>query len=396
MVPRTPIAPLSLSTTSGESLGAASGSEDEPATDVRDVGEAAAIVEPPELERPSAVPELEQDKEESFGDSLLSSVPPDDTTTVVAVSNDGFVTPRRSVHAASRPSPLLDRSSGSVLFPAWLEEHGLVSSTHNRFDWSESGDEDEFPDLSDWKGTSHLQATGLDDMIGTAEANRALARNMRGVRRVLPDWTDNESSGDDMNKANGIQVRCRHRSINGRYKRPKRPSRAPSPFILHANGLRPDDVGEPSQTDAPEDATDSQIPYGLKGKWRADDGADTEDDSTQRAQVQIDEQVARVLQQRLREEDRLAERLQEVNGRLTERVRELESREHESRSKTVESAGLGGRFARASSKLPAQSSMKRALAGYPDDSAHLMDLANRLLIARLAIETFELTRKLVS
>ncbi|KAF7974734.1 hypothetical protein HWV62_11411 [Athelia sp. TMB] len=390
----------------------------EPAVETLSLVEAVAHVERVALERSSPALELEQDKEES-GSKMSVDLLDDGDRDVVRqqdVDNDGFVTPTRSARVDDTATSHNSSVSGSSIFPEWFREPMPIDNPINQFDWGNSTDEDELPDISNWQADAQVRQTqqSIADVFGSAESNDILNKRMMQISKVRADHTENESSDDDHTSSNSESpsLKRKRRSVFGQYKRPKRPSRSRSPGLsLRATMIAEDGPSacqkcgkEGHSTGECRLATGEGVgnSYLAKGKYKAlsEDDVDSEIE-LRKAQIEADREAARALQHRLdaenvlpqsrrREIDPLARHsiasrtLASRNAKimaLEQRIKELEKQQggthRNSLPEKSATPGTGGTYKRASSRLPMDSSMKQAMAGYPDDSPSSSEPSSR-------------------
>jgi hypothetical protein len=242
---------------------------------------------------------------------------------------------------------------------------------------------DELPDIEDWLSSSCTDA--LVNVLPNIQVLSSLEDDLADILDAYDSGMCDLVTGSASDRVQR-PVRKRH-SIHGNYKRPKRPRRSRLclplfgvSIIDHASDKSGTEQAEVyrrsvSRGKGPSNAT--------QGKFEAEpDMAEPtmQDAGDDQEEINVDYRNAVELERKLNKALHKSQKLEKKNRQMKERLRTLRDRSQitdktpratSTVRKSQTPLGIGGKFDRASSRLPAKSGLLRAMTGYRNGNKFL-------------------------
>lgn len=368
---------------------------------------------------------IDEMEESVISDLDLHDVAVIRTSSPQPVDKDGFEIPSRYAKRAGIPRSGRTSPFGS---PNRYELLPIdIKIEEKSFDWSESNEDDDLPSLHDCKQLiSHaaktckknkdkslpeISSTGSleDELRAYIENNEAmdiLSNRMRIINEQRKSGLTSDSSSEESDNEyqisrleSNFQSPPKRLTIKDNTTRRRRGSRksqknrsliGPTTPTLQLNAVV-EELPDEDESDSDQDnGYPSNIPYLKKGKFKAFSDMEEErstltEDEALHEQLKADWLYAQELQERIAHEEKRAARLKKKAKQMAEKIKSAKTQTHtrkekpKDKSKAVDPGnqtrrsqsktplGLGTGVGRASTRLPKQSGLRRAMTGDDDD-----------------------------
>ena len=319
-------------------------------------------------------PSTEEGKQELGSENLEPGSGDLDSPARSAVDN-GFVVPARYAKNVNGSVSRSSWTSNEQYFPKWFDNPWVGKSQKKKeFCCSDSSSDDELLDIED-----RLLSSYTDTLVSVLPKILLLSSLEDDLADMLGDsstcYLDTGSSGNGV-----LQPLNKRHSIHGNYKRPKRPRRSRLCLPLFGiSAIHSDNASDQLEAqhaqrqsvscgEGPSNTATgkSEVPPDMAEPTMQDAGDDQE-------QINLDYQIAVDLEQRLNIEVRKNRKLEKRNKQLKRKLETLKDKDEAKQCETMRATtvrksqtplGIGGNFSRASSRIPANSGLMRAMQGY--------------------------------